>query len=34
MEYRKFNNQVIVRMDKGEEIIEKIKEVALKENIK
>ena len=34
MEYRKFNNQIIVRIDKGEEIIEKIKEVALKENIK
>ena len=33
MEYRKFNNQIIVRMDKGEEIIEKIKEIALKENI-
>ena len=27
MEYRKFNNQIIVRIDKGEEIIEKIKEV-------
>ena len=34
MEYRKFNNQIVVRIDKGEEIIEKIKEVALKENIK
>ena len=34
MEYRKFNNQIIVRIDKGEEILEKIKEVSLKENIK
>lgn len=34
MEYRKFDNQIVVRIDKGEEIIEKIKEVALKENIK
>ncbi len=34
MEYRKFNNQIVVRIAKGEEIIEKIKEVALKENIK
>lgn len=34
MEYRRFNNQIVVRIDKGEEIIEKIKEVALKENIK
>ena len=30
MEYRKFNNQIVVRIDKGEEIVEKIKEVALK----
>lgn len=34
MEYRKFGNQIVVRIDKGEEIIEKIKEIALKENIK
>lgn len=34
MEYRKFNNQIVVRIDKEEEIIEKIKEVALKEDIK
>lgn len=34
MEYRKFDNQIVVRIDKWEEIIEKIKEVALKENIK
>ena len=34
MEYRRFNNTIIVRMEKREEILEKIKEVALKENIK
>ena len=34
MEYKRFNNTVVVRIDKGEEILEKIKEVALKENIK
>ena len=34
MEYRKFENKIIVRIDKGEEILEKIKEIALQENIK
>ena len=34
MEYRRFDNTVVVRIDKGEEILEKIKELALKENIK
>ena len=34
MEYRRFNNQIVVRIDKGEEILEKIKEIALKEDIK
>ena len=34
MDYRRFNNTVIARIDKGEEILEKIKEIALKENIK
>ncbi len=34
MDYRKFENKIIVRIDKGEEILEKIKEIALKENIK
>ena len=34
MEYRKFNNTIVSRIDKGEEILEKIKEIALKENIK
>lgn len=34
MDYRKFNDYYVVRIDKGEEILEKIKELALKENIK
>ena len=34
MEYRRFNNTIIVRIDKGEEILSKIQEVTLKENIK
>lgn len=34
MEYRKFGNTIIARIDKGEEILEQVKEVALKENIK
>lgn len=34
MEYRKFNNTIVARIDKGEEILESIKNIALKENIK
>lgn len=34
MEYRRFNNTIIARFDKGEEILEQIKEISLKENIK
>ncbi len=34
MDYRRFENVIIARIDKGEEILEKIKEIALKENIK
>lgn len=34
MEYRKFENKIIVRMDKSEEILEKVREVAEKEKIK
>lgn len=34
MEYRKFQHKIIVRMDKGEEILEKVREVAEKEQIK
>lgn len=33
MEYRKFENTIIARIDKGEEIIEKVKEISLKEQI-
>ncbi len=34
MEYRKFENTIIARIDTGEEIIEQIKEIAIKEEIK
>ena len=34
MEYRKFNDIIIARIDKGEEILNKIEEIATKENIK
>ena len=34
MEYRRFNNTIVARIDKGEEILAQIKELALKENIK
>ncbi|MBS5794322.1 MAG: DNA-binding protein [Clostridiales bacterium] len=34
MEYRKFENTIIARIDKGEEIIDQIKEIAIKEEIK
>lgn len=33
MEYRRFNNTIVARIDKGEEILEQIKQIALKENI-
>ena len=33
MDYRKFDNTYVVRIDKDEEILEKQKEFALKENI-
>ncbi len=33
MEYRRFNNTIVARIDKGEEILEKIKEISLLENI-
>ncbi len=34
MDYKRFDNTIIARIDKGEEILEKVKEIALKENIK
>lgn len=34
MQYKRFNNTIIARIDKGEEILEKIREISLKENIK
>ena len=34
MEYRKFGNTLVVRIDKGEEILESVKVLAEKENIK
>lgn len=33
MEYRKFDHTIVARIDKGEEILEKIKEISLKEKI-
>ncbi len=34
MEYRKFDNRFIVRIDRGEEILQKIKELCEKEDIR
>ena len=34
MEYKRFGSKIIVRIDKDEEILEKVKELALKENIR
>lgn len=34
MEYKRFNNKIVARIDKGEEILDAIKEIALKEEIK
>ena len=34
MEYKRFNKTIVVRIDRGEEILDKIKEISLKENIK
>ena len=34
MEYKRFDKDIVVRIDKGEEILEKIKEVTIRENIK
>ncbi len=34
MEYRRFDNNIVVRIDRGEDIVEKIKELCSLENIK
>lgn len=34
MEYKRFNNKIVVRIDRGEEIVSKLNEVCVKENIK
>lgn len=34
MEYRKFGHTIVARIDKNEEILEQVKEIALKEKIK
>lgn len=34
MEYKRFNNTIVARIDKGEEILEEIKIISLKEDIK
>lgn len=34
MEYRRFGNTIVARIDKGEEILDTIKEIALEEEVK
>ncbi len=34
MEYKRFENTIIARIDKGEELTEKIREIAIEENVK
>ena len=34
MDYRRFGNTIAARIDKGEEILEQVKAIALKEEIK
>lgn len=34
MEYRRFDNTIIVRMDRGEDLFEKLRRVAILENVK
>ena len=34
MEYKRFDNTIFARIDKGEEILEQLKEIALQEHIK
>ena len=33
MEYRRFKDKIVARIDRNEEILEQIKNIALKENI-
>lgn len=34
MDYRRFENTIVAKIDKGEDIVEKVREIALKEEIK
>ena len=34
MDYKRFNNAIVLRVDRGEEILEQLKAVCLKENVK
>lgn len=34
MDYRRFGSKIAARIDRGEEILEKVREIAVKENIK
>ena len=34
MEYKRFDNTIVARIDRGEEILEQLKEIALKEEIR
>jgi len=34
MEYKRFNNKIVLRIDRGEEVVSKLQEVGVKENIK
>ena len=34
MKYKRFGNTIVARIDRGEEILDKIRELALSENIK
>ena len=34
MDYKRFNNAIVLRLDRGEELLEQLKAVCLKENVK